>query len=205
LARAIESVLRQVHQSWELLVVDDGSVDDTGAVLEAVDDPRVRVFASGGEGDVIARNVALERATGEVIAYLDDDNIMLPLWLKAVAWAFERHPDDHFLYGARIFETWADNLPELQFEGFDRQLLGRTNYIDTSVIAHRRGSGELRWDNDIAFAADWELASRLAADRPPVLLPVRAVLYGTSATGRRSISAEAHAHYDEMRRRLAGP
>jgi glycosyltransferase involved in cell wall biosynthesis len=53
----------------------------------------------------LARNAALDRATGDIIAYLDDDNVMHPSWLKAVAWAFDKRPNVDVLYGGIISTT----------------------------------------------------------------------------------------------------
>jgi hypothetical protein len=204
LTRAIGSVQAQTHANWELLVVDDGSSDDTAAVVGAIaiDDPRVRLLTSDGAGDARARNVGLDNARGEAVAYLDDDNRMFPIWLAAVAWAFERHPSHDVLYGARVHETISDSLPELQFEIMDPADLRTRNPLDTNVLAHRRGAREARWDDGLKFASDWELATRLAAAHPLVPLPVRAVLYSTSAPGRLSLG-DRGADHGEIRRRAA--
>jgi hypothetical protein len=202
LMRAVASVQAQTHVNWELLVVDDGSSDDTAAVVAAIDDPRVRLLSSDGAGDAGARNVGLDNARGDAVAYLDDDNRMFPLWLAAVAWALERHPDHAALYGARVHETMSDSLPELQFELMDPADLRTRNPLDTNVLAHRRGAREARWDDGMRFASDWELATRLAAQHPLLPLPVRAVLYSTSAPGRVSHIGR-DSDYREIRRRAA--
>jgi len=79
LARAVQSVLDQRYQHWELVIVDDGSTDDTVKVLESFDDPRIRWRSIQHSGCTAARNVALEVLKGDVVVYLDDDNVMLPL------------------------------------------------------------------------------------------------------------------------------
>ncbi len=93
LRQAIATVLGQRHRNFELLVVDDGSEDETPDVLAAVDDPRVRVIRTPGLGESAARNLGLAEATGSIITFLDDDNLMDPGWLHAVAWAFDRWPE----------------------------------------------------------------------------------------------------------------
>jgi glycosyl transferase family 2 len=201
-ARAIASVQAQTHVNWEMLVVDDASEDDTAAVVAAIKDPRVRLLRSDGSGVGHARNVGLDNARGNAIVYLDDDNRMLPLWLAAVAWAFERHPERDALYGARIHETLSDSMPELQFEIVEPDELAARNPFDTNVIAHRRDAVGARWDEGIEFAADWDLAVRLAAQGPLLPVPVRAVLYSTSLPGRLSESPDPR-EQDVIRRRAA--
>src|SRR5207244_1886784 len=107
LPRAIASVNCQTYPHWELLIVDDGSVDDTPALLGGITDERLRTFHAEGAGACAARNLALAHARGELIAYLDDDNIMHPAWLKAVVWAFEQRPEARVLYGAFVVDDTA--------------------------------------------------------------------------------------------------
>jgi glycosyltransferase involved in cell wall biosynthesis len=102
----------------------------------------VRCLRIAGVGSPGARSAALEIASGEVIALLDDDNIMLPGWLAAVAWAFSHFGEFDVLYGARVVEDEIPigslgQLPHLAFSHFDRNRLLHGNYVDASVIAHR--------------------------------------------------------------------
>ena len=97
-------------------------------------------------GESAARNLGLETATGAIITFLDDDNLMDPGWLHAVAWAFERWPDTQVLYGARIIEDApamksepSGALPNLDWDAFDRRRLEQGNYIDMNMIALRAG------------------------------------------------------------------
>lgn len=73
--RAVESVLDQTFEDLELLVVDDGSTDDTVAMLESIDDPRLRVIThETNRGANVARNTGIEHAEGEFVAFLDSDD-----------------------------------------------------------------------------------------------------------------------------------
>jgi hypothetical protein len=92
LVDAIESVLAQSYPHWELLVVDDGSEDDTAAVLARYDDPRLRSFAIAHAGCSAARNHALRQSRGELIAYLDSDNTWFPAFLSAAVRPSRRIP-----------------------------------------------------------------------------------------------------------------
>ena len=210
LRRAIASVLGQSYGRWQLVVVDDGSEDESAAVLESYDDDRVVPLRGAGRGASAARNVALERATGEVVAYLDDDNVMHPEWLRAVAWAFAvRRPETTVLYGARIVEERGvvdgegdrELSAPLQLEPFDRDRLRRGNYIDLGSIAHRRGLSGATFDEDLAVLHDWDLILRLTASEAPVVLPAVALLYGTGAPERLTAGDRKLADLELMRER----
>ena len=205
---AIASVAAQSHAQWELIVVDDGSIDSTRATLARIDDHRVRTVRTDGIGSAGARSAGLELATGQAIAYLDDDNIMLPGWLAAVAWTFSRFDDVDVLYGARIIEDetaiGSDQLlPRLAFSLFDRARLLAGNYIDASVIAHRANLAAARWDAELSGIGDGDLMIRLTADKPALALPTPAVLCRTRAPSRQSNTEATHAATRSLLARLA--
>lgn len=81
-ARAVDSVLAQTHRHLELLVVDDGSTDDTRRVLESFG-PRITVVEQPHAGAEAARNLGLERARGEFVAFIDSDDVWYPDRLSA--------------------------------------------------------------------------------------------------------------------------
>jgi glycosyltransferase involved in cell wall biosynthesis len=87
---AIESVLGQSYDDLELLVVDDGSVDDTAAVVQGFDDPRLRYIRRDNGGLARARNTGIEAARGEYVAVLDDDDRVVPNWLERLAGPIDR-------------------------------------------------------------------------------------------------------------------
>jgi teichuronic acid biosynthesis glycosyltransferase TuaG len=77
---SIKSVLEQTYPTWELLIVDDGSEDDTQAVVRSfLSDSRIRLLTGAGRGGPAkARNVGLDAATGDMVAFLDSDDRWLP-------------------------------------------------------------------------------------------------------------------------------
>jgi len=75
LPRAVDSVLEQTYEDFELVVVDDGSDDGTLTLLDSYDDPRLRVITHGtNRGANVARNTGIEHANGEFVAFLDSDD-----------------------------------------------------------------------------------------------------------------------------------
>lgn len=82
---AVESVLRQSFEDFELIVVDDGSSDDTVDVLSRYEDPRLVVVSRENGGLSAARNTGIAKASGRFVAFLDDDDEVLPQWLSGLA------------------------------------------------------------------------------------------------------------------------
>ncbi|QFU83056.1 glycosyltransferase family 2 protein [Natronorubrum aibiense] len=83
LPRAIDSVLAQTVDDLEVVVVDDGSTDETSSVLASYDDPRIRpVVHATNQGANVARNTGLEHASGEYVAFLDSDDEWHPAKLE---------------------------------------------------------------------------------------------------------------------------
>ncbi len=204
---AIASVEAQTYANWELVVVDDGSTDETPAVLaaRAADDPRITVTRTDGVGAAAARNVGLAAATGDWVAFLDDDNVMHPGWLRAVAEYVGRTPDCSALYGAQLRDDvrGGDTVPWLLFDdepSLERLVLD--NSIDLGVLAIRAGHPELHFDEELTVYIDWELVVRLFRHAPLHPVPVLASSY-TSTSPTRITDQHGDETLAAMRRRLA--
>jgi GT2 family glycosyltransferase len=85
--RAVGSVLSQTLQDFEIVVVDDGSIDDGPRLVEQIGDPRVRIVRQKNRGVSVARNRGVEEAAASLIAFLDADDEYKPDFL---AWSLER-------------------------------------------------------------------------------------------------------------------
>lgn len=82
LGDAIDSVLQQTYQNFELLVVDDGSTDNTKEFIETYNDPRIKYFQIKNGGVSAARNVGIKNSKGSYISFLDSDDKYNPDCLK---------------------------------------------------------------------------------------------------------------------------
>ena len=103
LPQALASIRAQQCGDWELVVVDDGSNDDSGAVLTRLTEPissRVRVVTQSNQGAYAARNTGLDHAAGRYIAFFDSDDEWLPHHLASCHAALEQWADVHWVYGA---------------------------------------------------------------------------------------------------------
>jgi GT2 family glycosyltransferase len=104
LGRAIESALQQSYPAHEIIVVDDGSTDDTAAVCRAFGD-RIRYVRQDNAGVSAARNRAVEMASGDWIAFLDADDLFMSRRLQAHADWIARDAALEFLLGDHEFKT----------------------------------------------------------------------------------------------------
>lgn len=98
LLKAIQSVLDQTLQEWELIIWDDGSTDETKDILSKLNDPRVSYFYSENRGAAAARNSALKKARGEYIAFIDSDDQWLPVKLLMQVQALDKFPGIDLLF-----------------------------------------------------------------------------------------------------------
>lgn len=95
LPMCVESLRRQTHDDLELIFVDDGSTDGSGAILDAYakKDPRVRVIRKPNGGVSSARNAGIDAATGAYIGFVDSDDTVEPTYCEALLRAFWDHPE----------------------------------------------------------------------------------------------------------------
>lgn len=97
--QAIESVLQQTHHDWELLIIDDGSTDNSNSVAQryADKDSRITVFKKKNGGLSDARNYGLEKASGEYVHFFDSDDSIVPNFYETLLNAIEK--DDFIICG----------------------------------------------------------------------------------------------------------
>ena len=83
LKRALQSVFDQTFTDWEIVVVDNHSMDDTDSLIKSFNEPKIRLFKIHNEGVIAAsRNLGLRHSLGEYIAFLDSDDWWLPKKLE---------------------------------------------------------------------------------------------------------------------------
>jgi len=111
LAAALDSVCRQTFQDYEVIIVDDGSTDDTADVLarEAAKDRwqgRLRLLHQANAGQGAARNLAIDHAAGEYCTFLDSDDLLFPWSFEVVARTIHEHGRPPLIFGKEFtFET----------------------------------------------------------------------------------------------------
>ena len=103
LPQAFASIQAQTHQDWELIVVDDGSTDNTAELVERLATAlpgRVKYRKQANQGAYGARNTGLDLVTGDYVAFYDSDDLWLPPYLEHCVRALSQHADLDWVYGA---------------------------------------------------------------------------------------------------------
>jgi glycosyltransferase involved in cell wall biosynthesis len=181
---AVRSVLAQHFEDFELIVVDDGSTDDTEARVAAIADDRLRYVAGRHAGVSAARNLGVRRATGSVIAFLDSDDVWRPDKLAREVDVLTKHPEvdavfsdlekrhgdqvvPSFMRQTEVFSRHVPRTPGSVVTLEPRELrlcLLEEVPIKPSALTLRRAAFERVGGFDEAWSSseDWELLLRLA-------------------------------------------
>jgi O-antigen biosynthesis protein len=168
LAEALDSVARQTHPEMELILVRDGGppLDDAtreriarlefpGTLIERDDPP---------EGAARARNRGVERARGDAIAFLDDDDLWDPGHLAQLSSAFELNREAQVVYtDARVLEESTGGKRTLARD-FDLVVFGKNGYIPPSAMLARRVAFDIfgPFDPEFTYSEDWDWLLRVA-------------------------------------------
>src|SRR6266581_946708 len=171
LREAIESVLAQTYPHFEVVVVDDGSTDNTAAVVAGY--PGVRYFRQENQGLAAARNTGLRHSVGERLVFLDADDRLMPHAIEVGLACFKDHPECAFVYGHSRFMTFDGSLfhwqPRPRVEGdYYLALLQGCPIFATGSVMYRREIFELvgGFDPSLSPAADYDLYYRIARQFP---------------------------------------
>lgn len=179
LGQAIDSILAQSKPAFEVIVVDDGSTDDTASLLATFQN-NVSMIRQENKGVSSARNAGISAATGDWIAFLDSDDIWLPNKLELYIEAMASFPDSTVYYSEFCFLE-ADSLgvfpaPESLYEltkdiacdadhsGWIYHQLLLTNWVLTSTAVVKRSIFDEigMFDENLVIAEDWDLFLRIS-------------------------------------------
>lgn len=162
--RTLQSVLSQGYPKLEFVVQDGGSTDATADVLAKYRDQLTHVESRRDNGQAHAVQLGFERTSGEVMAYLNSDDLLLPGSLHYVASYFAAHPSVDVVYGHRILIDEQDReIGRWIMPPHDDEVLSWADYIPQETLFWRRSIWEKAGgciDTTMQFALDWELILR---------------------------------------------
>lgn len=174
ISKAIESVLAQTFTDWELLIIDDGSKDNTAEVVRSYADARIRYIYQDNAERSAARNNGITQSKGEFITFLDSDDYYLPERLAGLHQALLQEPDTKALFFTGLL---ADNGQTQVAHG---KALDEQHVFDSIVqaIIHSQqvcGAREVfeafKFDPKFRISEDAELWLRIATKYPIRFLP----------------------------------
>ncbi|MCP5095896.1 MAG: glycosyltransferase [Chloroflexi bacterium] len=166
-AQAVQSVLDQTFEDFEMIVIDDGSKDDTEAVIGAISDPRLKYIKRANGGAAAASNTGLELAQGEWIAFLDSDDLFLPNKFALQMAAIEQEPAAGVIYG-RYYGMTSTGIDKKLVGGcyapypLADLLMGPVFHWSTSMFRRSILQETGYFDLNFWVGEDWELTLRTA-------------------------------------------
>lgn len=182
--QAITSILRQTFEDFEIIVVDDASLDNTSEVVNSIGDQRIKYFRNqANSGECASRNLGIDMAQGEYIAFLDSDDKWLPEKLEKQLKVFEQCSDK-----VGVVYTWLRIVDESDRVKY-RQPKSNGNIFEDLLFANIIGSPssvmvkrkcldrEIRFDPNLPCCGDWDLWLQLARNHDFACIPEVLVEY----------------------------
>ncbi|WP_009631864.1 glycosyltransferase family 2 protein [Synechocystis sp. PCC 7509] len=201
LPEALESVLNQTFTDFEVIIIDDGSLDTTQEWISNLVDARIKTIVQTNQGAAVARNTGIAFSSGDYIAFLDSDDLWEPTKLEKQVQCLAANPD------VGLVNTWIKNIdnqgnylaivPAPDAEGnVWNQIIEENLILCGSVPTIRRRCFEEVgvFDPDLLSAEDWDMWIRLAANYSFALIKEPLVLY-RQHLGSKSNNLEKHLLY----------
>jgi len=171
LPRTIQSVLDQTFSDWELIVIDDGSKDNTATMMKGYTDPRIHYHYQENKERSAARNNGIRNAKGKYICFLDSDDEFLPTHLSALFELIEKEKEPVALFYSNCFMVYED--------GTKRELIStvqkgdgwhvfflKNSIIPARICIHQDVLKEIKFREDIVIVEDTVLWTSIAIKYP---------------------------------------
>jgi cellulose synthase/poly-beta-1,6-N-acetylglucosamine synthase-like glycosyltransferase len=171
----LDSLVAQEHQDFEVLVVDDDSMDDTLAIVSGYSGKlRIRTCRNGSHLIPRGRNIGLESSQSDVVAFIDSDDRAAPSWTHVITEAFRAHPAAVLIAGAllpayRSLQAGAISANDHAI----RRLFGSgvIQFCAGNCAVNRALAPGLRFNEEFRFAEDLELAARISDSEQRLYIP----------------------------------
>lgn len=193
---AIDSLLKQTYQQFELIIVDDGSTDRTEQLIQKfyqkyLKSGKFKYIKLNHVGVSAARNVGIKEAKNEWITYLDTDNYLLSNALGIYSYNISKNPGQQNFYGKFISKTTKEVYGKL----FDFEDIKKQNTIDLGVYLHTKNLIEKcgAFDETLKRFVDWEMIARHCAYSHPILINEIVMEYNDSRKFQRITTSEPEA------------
>ncbi|MDD2539596.1 MAG: glycosyltransferase [Desulfuromonadaceae bacterium] len=172
ISRSIDSVLNQTISDIELIIVNDGSTDESQIIIDSYTDPRIRVIQQRNSGVSAARNRGISEACSQWIAFLDADDEYLPTFLEEVIFCSQKFPQAGAIYADPIWmrgDVQVNSFlraesPTLLPDYFEHIVFNDGNEIHTSCVAVKKSVFHLagKFPVGVRVGEDSDMWMRLA-------------------------------------------
>lgn len=155
LFQCLDSIKKQIYNNYEIIIVDDGSIDNLGKVLgkcKSIFGIKLSVAEQENQGAPSARNNGFGKSKGEYLLFCDADAILKPQALGIMLQALQYNPKASYAYSSFL---WGKKLFKL--EQFNAKKLKQMPYIHTMSLIRREHFPKNGWDESIKKLQDWDL------------------------------------------------
>lgn len=192
---AIDSLLKQTYQDFELIIVDDGSTDDTEKLIkekyakELHTKKIIYKKLKQNKGVCNARNVGLKSAHNSWIGYLDSDNEMLPDFLETFQTSIIENPKNKIFY-SQLQRTNGQVIGQ----PFIYEQLQKANFIDLGVFVHNKSLilKYGKFDTNLRRLVDWDLILRYTKKEKPIFIEKVLLKYSNEDNYKRISNSESY-------------
>ncbi len=165
IGRTIESILDQNYENLEYIIQDGGSGDSTVSVIQGYDDLHDITWESVKDnGQSHALNLGFNKCSGDVMAWVNSDDVLLPGAIETVISYLNKHPEVDVVYGNRLLIDESDlMIGRWILPGHDDEVLSFADYVPQETMFFRRSIWEAsggKIDENFRFAMDWDLILR---------------------------------------------
>lgn len=198
LADTIDSVLAQTYQNWEMIIVDDGSTDDSATIAQsyANKDNRIKYFYQRNAGPSAARNKGVCKSKGKYLFFLDGDDIIDPIYLRIGVEHMENDASCACFFTAVQYFGGKSGIANVQYSGYKKQLcesslwccgfMRRCDFIDVGGF-----------DEKMKGFEDWEFYIRFLYQRGNVFVDPRP-LFKYRIANKNSVGTIANKRFKEI-------
>jgi glycosyltransferase involved in cell wall biosynthesis len=172
LQEAIQSIIDQTHKNWELLIINDGSNDNTEEIILSYQDTRINYFKQSNKGVSTARNVGLANVHGEFVCFLDADDVWPPNSLKDRIDVFKANQNVDFVDGTvYITDTDINSIKQIwrpSFKGYPQSELVRireTCFVTVSWMIRKDAITNFQFQPGLGHGEDLLFFIRLSPGR----------------------------------------
>jgi len=211
--QSLTSVIHQTFSDFELIVINDGSEDDTLAIVEGLNDSRIRIYSQKNRGVARAANRGLSLARGKYIARIDHDDIWFPGRLEKQVTYLEAHPEIALVGSAAVI--WSDGTNIYEGRNLDHpttyssirwELLFDNSFVHSSILFRKeiiKKVGLYHPGPDITPLDDYHFLSRVAYEYKVANLAERLVAYReTSQSLTSNFRGTAEKKYNSLKFKL---